>query len=65
MLRWAAVFFIVAVIAAVLGFTGIAGTAATIAKVLAAVPGTLRPVVAVRAADSYALALTAEHSTRM
>jgi uncharacterized membrane protein YtjA (UPF0391 family) len=34
MLYWAVVFFIVAVIAAVLGFSGIAAGAATIAKVL-------------------------------
>jgi len=34
MLRWALGFFIVALIAAVLGFTGIAVTAAGIAKVL-------------------------------
>jgi len=34
MLRWALVFFIVALVAAVLGFTGIAVAAAGIAKIL-------------------------------
>lgn len=34
MLRWAAIFFIVALVAAVLGFGGIAGTAAGIAEIL-------------------------------
>jgi uncharacterized membrane protein YtjA (UPF0391 family) len=34
MLRWAAIFFVIAVIAALFGFTGIAGAAADIAKFL-------------------------------
>ena len=34
MLRWALIFFVVALLAAVLGFTGIAVAAAGIAKVL-------------------------------
>jgi uncharacterized membrane protein YtjA (UPF0391 family) len=34
MLRWAIIFFIVAIIAALFGFTGIAGAAAWIAQVL-------------------------------
>jgi uncharacterized membrane protein YtjA (UPF0391 family) len=34
MLRWALVFFVVALIAAVLGFTGIAFAAAGVAKIL-------------------------------
>lgn len=34
MLYWAAVFFIIAIVAAVLGFGGIAGTAVGIAKIL-------------------------------
>jgi len=34
MLRWAVIFFIVALLAAVLGFTGIALAAAGIAKIL-------------------------------
>lgn len=34
MLRWAAIFFITAIIAAALGFSGIAGAAAGIAKIL-------------------------------
>lgn len=34
MLRWALIFFVVALIAAILGFTGIALAAAGIAKVL-------------------------------
>ncbi len=34
MLRWAAIFFIIAIIAAVLGFGVIAGAAAGVAKVL-------------------------------
>lgn len=34
MLRWALVFFVVALIAAVLGFTGIAVAAAGIAKIM-------------------------------
>ena len=34
MLRWAAIFFLVALLAAVLGFTGIALAAAGIAKIL-------------------------------
>ncbi|MFA4992725.1 MAG: DUF1328 domain-containing protein [Candidatus Omnitrophota bacterium] len=34
MLRWAVTFFIIAIIAAVLGFTSIAGSAVEIAKVL-------------------------------
>ena len=34
MLRWAVVFFVVALIAAVLGFTGIAVAAAGVAKIL-------------------------------
>lgn len=35
MLSWAVVFFVIALIAAVLGFTGIAGTAVNIAWILA------------------------------
>jgi uncharacterized membrane protein YtjA (UPF0391 family) len=34
MLRWAATFFLIAVVAAIFGFTGIAAGAASIAKVL-------------------------------
>ena len=34
MLRWAATFFVIAIIAAMLGFTTIAGSALDIAKVL-------------------------------
>jgi uncharacterized membrane protein YtjA (UPF0391 family) len=34
MLRWAAIFFIIAIIAALLGFTGVAGAAANIAVFL-------------------------------
>jgi uncharacterized membrane protein YtjA (UPF0391 family) len=34
MLRWAAIFFVIAIIAALLGFTGIAGAAADIARFL-------------------------------
>jgi uncharacterized membrane protein YtjA (UPF0391 family) len=34
MLRWAVVFFIIAIVAAVLGFGGIASSAAGIAKIL-------------------------------
>lgn len=34
MLRWALIFFVVALIAALFGFGGIAGTAAGIAKIL-------------------------------
>ena len=34
MLRWAAIFFVIAIIAAVFGFTGIAAGGAEIAKVL-------------------------------
>jgi uncharacterized membrane protein YtjA (UPF0391 family) len=34
MLRWAAIFFIIALVAALLGFTDIAAGAASIAKVL-------------------------------
>jgi len=34
MLRWALIFLVVALIAAVLGFGGIAGTAANIAQIL-------------------------------
>lgn len=34
MLNWAATFFIIAIIAAVLGFTSIAGSAVEIAKIL-------------------------------
>jgi len=34
MLNWAVTFFVVAIIAAVLGFTNIAGTAIDIAKIL-------------------------------
>lgn len=34
MLRWAAIFFIIAIIAAIFGFGGIASGAASIAKVL-------------------------------
>ena len=34
MLRWAAIFLVIALIAALLGFTGIAGAAADIAKFL-------------------------------
>lgn len=34
MLRWALIFLVIAVVAAVLGFGGVAGTAAGIAKIL-------------------------------
>ncbi len=34
MLRWAATFFVIAIVAALLGFTGIAGSAMDIAKIL-------------------------------
>ena len=34
MLKWALIFFIIAIVAALFGFTGIAAGAATIAKVL-------------------------------
>lgn len=34
MLRWAAIFLVIAIIAALLGFTGVAGAAADIAKFL-------------------------------
>ena len=34
MLKWAAIFFVIAIIAAVLGFSGLAAGAAEIAKVL-------------------------------
>ncbi len=34
MLYWAAVFFVIAILAGVLGFSGIAGAAAGIAKIL-------------------------------
>jgi uncharacterized membrane protein YtjA (UPF0391 family) len=34
MLHWAATFFVIAIIAALLGFTGIAGSAIEIAKIL-------------------------------
>ena len=34
MLQWAATFFIIAIVAAVLGFTSIAGSAIDIAKIL-------------------------------
>lgn len=34
MLRWAVIFFVIALIAALFGFTGIAGAAVGIAKVL-------------------------------
>lgn len=34
MLRWSAVFFIIAIVAAIFGFTGIAEGAAAVAKVL-------------------------------
>ena len=34
MLKWAAIFLVIAIIAAILGFTGIAGAAADIAKFL-------------------------------
>jgi uncharacterized membrane protein YtjA (UPF0391 family) len=34
MLRWAAIFFIISIIAALFGFTGIAAGAAEIAKIL-------------------------------
>jgi uncharacterized membrane protein YtjA (UPF0391 family) len=37
MLSWAVTFFIIALIAAVLGFTGIAGTAVNIAWILAVI----------------------------
>lgn len=37
MLSWAVIFFIIALIAAVLGFTGIAGTAVNIAWILAVI----------------------------
>jgi uncharacterized membrane protein YtjA (UPF0391 family) len=41
MLRWAAIFLIIAIIAALLGFVGIAGAAANIAKALFYLFGTL------------------------
>jgi uncharacterized membrane protein YtjA (UPF0391 family) len=34
MLKWAAIFFVIAIIAAILGFSGLAAGAAEIAKVL-------------------------------
>jgi len=34
MLRWAAIFFVIAIVAALFGFTGIAVGAASIAKIL-------------------------------
>jgi uncharacterized membrane protein YtjA (UPF0391 family) len=34
MLRWAAIFFVIAIIAGIFGFVGVAGAAASIAKVL-------------------------------
>ena len=34
MLRWAVIFFVIAIIAALLGFTGIAGSSMQIAKIL-------------------------------
>lgn len=34
MLRWALIFFVISIIAALLGFTGIAGASAAIAKTL-------------------------------
>ena len=34
MLRWAATFFVIAIVAALFGFTGIAGSAMDIAKIL-------------------------------
>jgi uncharacterized membrane protein YtjA (UPF0391 family) len=34
MLRWAAIFFVIAIVAAIFGFTGIAAGAASIAKIL-------------------------------
>jgi uncharacterized membrane protein YtjA (UPF0391 family) len=34
MLRWAAIFFVIAIVAALLGFTGVAGAAANIAVFL-------------------------------
>ena len=34
MLHWAATFFVIAIVAALLGFTGIAGSAIEIAKIL-------------------------------
>ena len=34
MLNWAATFFVIAIVAALLGFTGIAGSAIEIAKIL-------------------------------
>jgi uncharacterized membrane protein YtjA (UPF0391 family) len=37
MLRWAIIFFVVAIVAAILGFGGIAGAAVDIAKILAGV----------------------------
>jgi len=37
MLSWAVTFFIIAIIAALLGFTGIAGTAVNIAWILAVI----------------------------
>jgi len=37
MLSWAVTFFVIALIAAVLGFTGIAGTAVNIAWILAVI----------------------------
>ncbi|OFW46311.1 MAG: DUF1328 domain-containing protein [Actinobacteria bacterium RBG_13_35_12] len=34
MLRWAVIFFVIAIVAALLGFTGIAGSSMQIAKIL-------------------------------
>jgi len=34
MLKWAAIFFVIAIVAAIFGFTGIAAGAASIAKIL-------------------------------
>ena len=34
MLRWAAIFFVIAIIAAIFGFTGIAEGAASVAKII-------------------------------
>jgi len=42
MLRWAAIFLVIALIAALLGFTGIAGAAADIAKFMAEEKGKAR-----------------------
>jgi uncharacterized membrane protein YtjA (UPF0391 family) len=47
MLSWAVTFFIIALIAAVLGFTGIAGTAVNIAWALAVIGIVLAIVLAV------------------